>query len=154
MSPLVECWDTLVNANFNQETLEMGPLVNYSKDRLPPQFHMMFFTNETNEVLFRTDGLPMAVQPDGRTQVDPTTSEPIYSDQPALLAFIKDEKNYRQFITSHMNAIYRKKLVRKDFLLYPGSSTQDRSIIQSLRDYVFDQNTIKLKIFYSRSRSL
>lgn len=154
MSPLDEFLDTLVNANFNQVTLEMGPLVNYSKDRLPPQFHMMFFTNETNEVLFRTDGLPMAVQPDGRTQVDPTTSEPIYSDQPALLAFIKDEKNYRQFITSHMNAIYRKKLVRKDFLLYPGSSTQDRSIIQSLRDYVFDQNTIKLKIFYSRSRSL
>ncbi|WP_241126335.1 DUF4270 domain-containing protein [Cognataquiflexum nitidum] len=156
MSPLDEFLDTLVNANFNQVTLEMGPLVNYSPNRLPPQFHMMFFTNETNEVLFRTDGLPMAVQPDGRLQVDPITSEPSFSqtDLPALLTFVKDEKNYKQFITSHMNAVYRKKMVRRDFLLYPGVSTQDRSIIQSLRDYVIDQNTIKLKIFYSRSRSL
>ncbi len=156
MSPLDEFLDTLVNANFNQVTLEMGPVLNYSPNRLPPQFHIMFFTNETNEVLFRTDGRPMAVQPEGRIQVDPTTSEPIFSegDQPSLLFFAKDEKNYKQFITSHINAVYRKKMVRRDFLLYPGVSTQDRSFIQSLKDYVIDQNTIKLKIFYSRSRSL
>lgn len=154
MSPLDEFLDTLVNANFNQVTLEMGPVINYSPNRLPPQFHIMFFTNETNEVLFRTDGLPMAVQPDGRVQVDPNTSEPIYSDQPALLSFVKNEKTYKQFITSHINALYRKKMVRRDFLLYPAVSTQDRNFIQSLEDYVVDQNTIKLKIFYSRSRSL
>jgi hypothetical protein len=154
MSPLDEFLDTLVNANFNQVTLEMGPLVNYSPNRLPPQFHIMFFTNETNEVLFRTDGLPMAVQPDGRTQVDPVTSEPIFSDQPALFAFNSSEKFYRQLITSHVNAVYRKKMARRDFLLYPAVSTQDRNFIQSLKDYVVDQNTIKLKIFYSRSRSL
>jgi hypothetical protein len=154
MSPLDEFLDTLENANFNQVTLEMGPVVNFSADRLPPQFHIMFFTNETNEVLFRTDGLPMAVQPEGRVQVDPVTSEPIYSDQPALLAFINNEKFYRQFITSHVNALYRKKMPRRDFLLYPAVSTQDRNFIQSLKDYVIDQNTIKMKIFYSRSRSL
>jgi hypothetical protein len=154
MSPLDEFLDTLENANFNQVTLEMGPVVNFSANRLPPQFHIMFFTNETNEVLFRTDGLPMAVQPEGRVQVDPVTSEPIYSDQPALFAFINSEKFYRQFITSHVNAVYRKKMPRRDFLLYPAVSTQDRNFIQSLKDYVIDQNTIKMKIFYSRSRSL
>ena len=153
MSPLDAFLDTLENVTFNQVRLEMGPLVNNKTTNRPPQFQIMYFSNETNRILLRTDGFPMAVQPDGRQQVDPEKGEPLYTEQPALLSHSIETNSFGQLITSHVNAIYRKKIQRRDLLLYPGTPGNDE-FRQSLREYVVDQNTIKLKIFYSKARAL
>ncbi|SMD42899.1 protein of unknown function [Aquiflexum balticum DSM 16537] len=160
MSPLDAFLDTLENVTFNQVRLEMGPLVSNKVTNLPPQSQIMYFTNETNRILFRTDNNPMAVQQDGTPQVDPDRGEPIYLPQNiALLFHLKESNTLAQLITSHVNAIYRKKVQRRDFLLYPGAPPRpgffgNDDFRESLREYVVDQNTIKLKIFYSKVRSL
>ncbi len=155
MSPLDAFLDTLENVTFNQVLLEMGPLVNNKVTNLPPLQQIMYFTNETNQILLRTDRLPMAVQPDGRPQVDLEKGEPFFTEQqqPALFSHSREENTFSQFITSHVNAIYRKKIQRRDLLLYPGALGSD-DFRQSLQEYVVDQNTIKLKIFFSKTRSL
>ena len=153
MDPLDEFLDTLVNVTFNQVILEFGPLVSDTSANYPPQFLKMFFTNETNQILVRKDGLPMMVQQDGAQQVDLVTGEPAYSERPAILAHLRDENMYRQFLTSHLNAVYRKQIERRDFLLFPGTATTD-DFANSLREYQVDQSKIKLRIFYSKGRTL
>jgi hypothetical protein len=152
MSPLDAFLDTLQNVTFNQVILELGPLERNVVTNRPPQFHMMLLTNETNRALLRNDGRIMAVQPDGRPQVDPNTGEPIYSDSPALLAHDREKNIYRQSLTSHVNAIYRNNLQRRDFLLYPlvGGIDEYR---QSLRDFVINPQSPVLKIYYSKTRA-
>lgn len=152
-SALDQFLDTLENVTFNQVILEMGPLVSDTSANYPPQFLKMYLTNETNQILFRKDGLPMLVQQDGVPQVDGITGEPAYSDRPAILAHLRDDNLYTQFLTSHMNALYRKKIERRDFLLFPGAAQTD-DFANSLREYQVDQSKIKFKIFYSKGRSL
>jgi hypothetical protein len=95
----------------------------------------------------------MMVQQDGTQQVDLVTGEPAYSDRPAILAHLRDENVYRQFLTSHMNAVYREQIPRRDFLLFPGTAQTD-DFANSLREYQVDQSKIKLRIFYSKGRTL
>lgn len=152
MSPLDAFLDTLQNITFNQVALELGPLKRNIATNRPPQFLQMFFTNETNRVLLRDDGRVMAVQPDGRLQVDPVTKEPIFTDAPALLAHDREKNVYRQFLTSHVNAIYRGSIQRRDFLLYPLVSGSDE-YRQSLREFVLDSRSPVLKIYYSKTKA-
>jgi hypothetical protein len=158
LSPLDDFLDTLSNINFNQVTLEMGPLKDYSAPESPVTL-IPYFTNETNRLLFRKDGFPMIVQPDGGPQVDVETNEPSFTYNAAHFTLNNEIKSYSQFLTSHVNAVYRKKLNRTDFLLIPGfvnrqSQTISQDFRSNLKEYVVGQNNIKLKIFYSRSRSL
>lgn len=150
-SPLEEFLDTLQNAILNRVELEVGPLERNLPTRRAPDRLLMFMTNETNRFLFRTDGQPILVQQDGIPQVDPETGEPLFTQQPANLILVRESNTYNQFITSHVNAVYRRNIPRRDFILYPASSLNDRSFVQSLRDYTLDQDKIKLKIFYSRN---
>ncbi|EOZ92218.1 hypothetical protein A33Q_4311 [Indibacter alkaliphilus LW1] len=151
MSPLDDFLDTIQNVTFNQAILELGPILNVTDTRRPPQLHTMYFTNETNRVLLRDDGRPMAVHPDNFPQIDQETGEPIFSETPAYLAFNSETNKYRQTITSHINAIYRRQIERRDFLLYPIVSNNDE-YRQSLRSYVFNSNEVKIRIFYSTAR--
>ncbi|WP_293015936.1 DUF4270 family protein [Mongoliibacter sp.] len=153
MSPLDAFLDTLENVTFNRASLEVGPVLNATDTRRPPQLHTMYFTNETNRVLLRNDGRPMAVHPDNFPQVDPETDEPIWSETPAYLAFDAESQIYTQMITSHINALYRRKFQRRDFLLYPIVGNND-DYRQSLRSYIFNSNDVKLKIYYSTTRVL
>ncbi|WP_373523118.1 DUF4270 family protein [Aquiflexum sp.] len=159
MSPLDAFLDTLENVTFNQVRLEMGPLQNEYLTNRPPRSQIMYFTNETNKILLRTDGFPMAVQSDGRPQVDLERGEPLYTENPSYLNHNPETNIIGQLITSHVNAIYRKKIQRRDLLLYPASPGPPSNPVvddfrQSLNEFVVDQNTIKLKIFFSRARSL
>lgn len=151
MSALDAFLDTLENVTFNQVTLEMGPLERNVATNRPPQFLQMFFTNETNRVLLGDLGA-FAVQSDGRPQFDPATGDPFVGDAPALLAHNRENNIYRQTITSHVNAIYRGNLQRRDFILYPlvGGTDEYR---QSLREFVLDSRSPVLKIFYSKARA-
>ncbi|MCL6261106.1 DUF4270 domain-containing protein [Aquiflexum sp. TKW24L] len=158
LSPLDIFLDTLSNVNFNQVTLEMGPLVDFSLIESPLTL-IPYFTNESNRILLRKDDFPMIVQPDGGPQVDPVTSEPAFTYSAAHLFLTNTQNSYSQQLTSHINAVYRKKIKRTDYLLIPGFvNRQTQTITQdfriNLKEYVVRQNTIKLKIFYSRSRSL
>jgi len=151
MSPLQAFLDTLQNVTFNQVTLELGPMERNITTNRPPQFLQMFFTNETNRVLLGTGGA-LAVQSDGRPQFDPATGEPFVGEAPALLAHDRERNVYRQTITSHVNAIYRGNLQRRDFILYPlvGGTDEYR---QSLREFVLDSRSPVLKIYYSKARA-
>jgi hypothetical protein len=151
-SPLVAFLDTLVNVTFNQVILEMGPLERNVATNKPPQFLQMFFTNETNRVLLGDMGV-LAVQMDGRPQFDPQTGDPIVSESPALLAHDQEKNIYEQTITSHVNAVYRGNIERRDFILYPLVSGSDEHR-QSLREFVFDTRSPVLKIFYSKTSGL
>jgi hypothetical protein len=161
LSPIDLFLDTLTNVNFNQVTLEMGPLVDYSVKETP--FTLIpYFTNETNLQLYRTDlnpPFPLIVQPDGSPQVEPQTGKPVAAFAAAHLSLSTNLKSYNQLLTSHINAVYRKKLNRTDFLLIPGfvngqSQTISVDYKANLKEYIVRQNSMKLKIFYSRSRSL
>jgi len=161
LSPIDIFLDTLSNVNFNQVTLELGPLVNFSINESPITL-IPYFTNETNLRLSRTDidpPFPLFVQQDGSVQVDIATSDPVAAFGAAHLFLTNNLKSYNQLLTSHINAVYRKKLKRTDFLLIPGFvNGQSRTISidykANLKEYVVRQNNIKLKIFYSRGRSL
>ncbi|WP_291777088.1 hypothetical protein [Cecembia sp.] len=151
MSPLESFLDTLENVTFNQVTIEMGPLERNVTTNRPPQFLQMFFTNETNRVLLGANGA-LAVQSDGRPQFDPNTGNPIVGDAPALLAHNRERNVYSQFITSHVNAVYRGNLQRRDFIVYPLVAGRDEHR-QSLREFVIDSKSPVLKIFYSKTRA-
>lgn len=153
MSPLDAFLDTLQNVTFNQVILELGPLERNIATNRPPQSLQMFFTNETNRVLLRKDGRMMTVQPDGRPQVDPTTGEPLSSEPPAFLNHDREKNIYRQFLTSHVNAIYRGSLERRDFILYPIIIGMSDEYKQSLREFVIDSRSPVLKIYYSKTRA-
>lgn len=144
--------DTLQNVTFNRVILEMGPLQKNRPTHRPFDTSIMYFTNETNRILRRSDGRQLFVQPDNRPQFDPETGEPA-SDTPALLFHDRENNIMLQSLTAHVNAIYRGRLQRRDFLLYPGQAGAD-DFTFSMKENVWDKNTIKLKIFYSRTRVL
>lgn len=151
MSPLQNFLDTLENITFNQVTIEMGPLERNIATNRPPQFLQMFFTNETNRVLLGENGA-LAVQSDGRPQFDPNTGNPIVGEAPALLAHNRERNVYSQFITSHVNAVYRGNIQRRDFIVYPLVGGRDEHR-QSLREFIIDSRSPVLKIYYSKTRA-
>jgi hypothetical protein len=161
-APLQAFLDTLSNVTFNQVILKTGPLETNIASYLPIRTQVMFFTNQTNNVLFRNDGSWLAVQPDNAPHFDPITNEPAFSRNPSLLLHDTDKNIFNQSITGHVNAIYRKRIPRHDLLLYPASINSqspaiDQIIMQdmkgSLRQYVYNGNSTVLQIYYSRTRN-
>jgi hypothetical protein len=144
--------DTLQNVTFNRVILEMGPLEQNRATHRPFLSSIMYFTNETNRILRRSDGRQLFVQPDNRPQFDPTTDEPA-ADTPSLLFHNTETNLMSQSLTAHVNAIYRKRIPRRDLLVYPGQAGID-DFNFSMRENIWPTNSIKLKIFYSRTRAL
>ncbi|UJP67002.1 DUF4270 family protein [Mongoliitalea daihaiensis] len=144
--------DTLDNVTFNRVILEMGPMEENRPTHRPFDRNIMYFTNETNRILRRSDGRQLFVSPDNRPQFDPETGEPA-SDVPSLLFHDRETNLLNQSLTAHVNAIYRRRIQRRDLLLYPGQTGSD-DFTFSMKENVWDKNTIKLKIFYSRTRVL
>ncbi len=158
MEPLRTFLDTAQNINFNQATLEMGPTENFPDSKLPPSNLIMYFADENNEIKTRAaDGALLSVQRETAPQVA-TDSEGNYI--PAVspggssaLLFDSEKFIYQQQITSYINTIYRfDELDRTDLLLYPRtpSSPAVNDLVRSLREYIVNQNSIALKIYYSK----
>jgi hypothetical protein len=155
-SPIDEFLDTLTNVTFNEILFEVGPIENRDSTNLPPTFMVMYFTNETNQVLNRSDGAPLAVQADGQPQQAREENGNLVPavESPAILAYSSATGIYRQRITSYMNAVYRSDLQRNDLLLYPNSpASSGDDFKKSLREYIVNKNNIKLKIYYSKIRA-
>ncbi|SIS62232.1 DUF4270 family protein [Belliella pelovolcani] len=155
-SPIDAFLDTLQNVTFNDIELEIGPLKSNIATNRPPTSMIMFFASENNTILTGPEGQEFSVQQEGRPQLvtengvaRPATSAPTY------LAYSSNSNLYRQKITSYMNAVYRLGLQRNDFLLYPATPQPGSGDIfkRSFREFVVDQNDIKLKIYYSKIRA-
>ncbi|MBW3467723.1 hypothetical protein EGN73_07820 [Arthrospiribacter ruber] len=160
-SPLQEFLDTLQSVTFNQVTLEIGPLIGNVDSKRPPQFLEMAYTNEFNRLVYSDNGLLLSVQPDNGIQFDPNTGNPFAnaSQQPALLTYFSDEKNYRQTLTTHVAAIKRGSLQRQDLLLWSSYRTVVQGNVaindehrRNLQSFIFNSNDVKLRIYYSTTR--
>jgi len=163
MQPLSGFLDTLENVVFNQATLELGPVENFPDGKLPPQNLIAYFTDESNKILTREeDGALYSIQSNIAVQV--VTDE----DGNPLPAVSTSGTNYWLFnsekfiyqpstpLTSYVDALYRTDVMRTDLLLYPRTPNSNSSppysndFVRSLREYIVNQNSIKLKIYYSK----
>ncbi len=154
-SPLDAFLDTLSDVTFNQVVLDLGEIESQAETQKPPIGITMYFTDARNEILETSTGVRLSVQADGASQIfvgedgvaTPSTANP------TALIYDSEDNIYSQFITSHVNALYRGQLTRRDWLLYadlPASNGDDFK--RSLRQFVVDKNKIKIKVIYSRSR--
>lgn len=154
-SPFDTFLDTLSGVTFNQVLLELGELEPQAETQLSPSNLAMYFVNSRNEILTTSTEIPYSVQADGFAQVltdangdnTPTTSTPTF------LSYDPETRMYGQLITSHVNALFRDQLTRRDWFLYPDSPVvAGDDFTKSLRQFVVDKNKIKVKVIYSRSR--
>ncbi|GGF33612.1 hypothetical protein GCM10011339_22260 [Echinicola rosea] len=169
MEPLSNFLDTVDNVIFNRATLEMGPVENFPDSKMPIQGLIQYFTDDTNKILRREeDGAPYSVQ---QGTVPQTTTDENGNAVPAItsggtnpLAFNTEEFTYvpansQSGIVDYVDALYRTDVMRTDLLLYPARvSISGRTIstssdfTRSLREYIINQNSIVLKIYYSKLR--
>ncbi len=155
-SPIDAFLDTLVNVTFNDIEIVIGPLVNNSPTNRPPNSMLMYFTDENNRILTNDIGSQITVQQEGRPQV--VTEEGVArpaTSSPGFLFHNNNTNLYRQRMTSYMNAVYRLGLQRTDLLLYPTSNQPGGGdpFKRSFREFIVDQDNIKLKIYYSKIRA-
>ncbi|UZD21324.1 DUF4270 domain-containing protein [Algoriphagus halophytocola] len=158
-SPLDSFLDTLSGITFNQVSLEVGAIESYEEGDYPPSAFSVYFTDESNEFLENEDGAYLLVQGDGQPQVimDEEGNMVPNVSSPVSVRIDPDTGIYGQLITSHINAIFRGDLVRKDWLLYGGYVYSKNSIggdafRRSLRQFVVDKNKIKVRAVYSKIR--
>ncbi|MDN3204208.1 DUF4270 family protein [Algoriphagus sp. C2-7] len=154
-SPIDEFLDTLPGVSFQQANFELGEIDEFPEGQNPLANMVVYFTDETNTILTRTlDGQPLSVQQDGQPQVvvdEDGNLEPATS-APAVFTYFDSDDRYRVQITSHVNAIYREQLLRKDWLLYGNSpDTGGDDFKRSFRQFVLDNDKIRLRIIYSKA---
>ncbi|MHA7129476.1 DUF4270 family protein [Algoriphagus namhaensis] len=153
-SPFDAFLDTLQGITFNQINFELGEIDEVPEGQNPLASMIMYMTNETNSILTReSDGQPLSVQQDGQPQIafDEEGNEQPSIIAPAVLSYNQVEKKYVVQITSYTNAVYRKQLMRKDWLLYgdtPGAGGD--AFKRSLRQFVLDKSKIKVRVIYSQ----
>ncbi|KEO72095.1 hypothetical protein EL17_19485 [Anditalea andensis] len=164
-APLQSFMDTLQNVVFNQVILEMGPVEALSEGFMPFDFLYMFYSiNNTG----------MFSNPDyRRVERDPRQGQ--VNPEPARLSYLEDTRLYRQSITSYTNNLYRSGQENYNLIIHPDDpdlpvevnlnissvqtvdtrrlTSQQRPNLdykESLRQLIVDQNTIKLKLYYSK----
>jgi hypothetical protein len=155
-SPFDAFLDTLSGVTFNQVALELGEIEQQAETQNVPATMAIYFTNLNNEILTSSTGIPLSVQSDGFPQVttDENGENIPSTNSPAALVYDSESRIYSQLITSHVNALFRGQLTRKDWLIYGGFSSNAGTDVfkKSLDQFVVDQNKIKVKVIYSRSR--
>ena len=160
--PISDFLDTLENVTFNQFSLELGPLENFPETKQPIRNIVLYFADENNNRLQRADGKLVSVQAEGQAQVEGKDANGHVvpaADLPTSLFFNSEKFTYTQQLNSYVNALFRQGLERTNLILYPRShngavaspvATTDDEFRHSLREYIVNKNTIKLKIYYSK----
>jgi hypothetical protein len=157
-SPLDEFLDSLKGITFNQAELIIGGIETVPVGQNPIPWFTMYLVDNKNEIISRSsDKQPLTVQRDGQPQVDFDSNG---KEQPAILApavafYNADKRQYVMPISSHLNALYRGKIQRKDWMLYGDSPLQDSpgdDFKRSFRQFIVDKNNIKIKVIYSKTR--
>lgn len=157
-SPLDGFLDSLSGVTFNQADLVIGEIEPLSEGQTPLPWLTAYFTDNSNEVISRpSDSQPLTVQADGQPQVDfdaDGNEQPAFI-APAVASYDTEKKIYLMPITSHLNALLREKIVRKDWLLYADTPYQDSpgdDFKRSFRQLLVDKTKIKVKVIYSKTR--
>lgn len=147
-SPFDAFLDTLSGVIFNQVSLELGEIEPKAETEQVPANITIYFTDSSNEILITSEGTPLTVQSDGYPQViiNENGDETPNTSYPAALSYDAEARGYSELITSHVNAIFRGNLTRKDWLLYNSDSKK------SLSQFIVNNNKIMVKVIYSRSR--
>jgi len=157
-SPLDAFLDSLTGVTFNQADLIIGAIEPISKGQTPLPWLTAYFTDNTNEVISRpSDSQPLTVQADGQPQfeLDADGNEQPSFIAPAVAAYDSEKKIYFMPITSHLNALLRQKIVRKDWLLYadtPYQNSPGDDFKRSFRQFLVNKSKIKVKVIYSKTR--
>ena len=160
--PISDFLDTLDNVTFNQFSLEMGPLENFVETKQPIRNIVMYFADDNNSRLSRADGKLLSIQAEGQAQIegkDANGNVIPAASRPTSLLFNSEKFIYTQQLNSYVNALFRHDLMRTDLILYPRSAsetvaspvaTTDDEFRHSLKEFVVNKNTIKLKVYYSK----
>lgn len=157
-SPLDAFLDSLSGISFNQAEFVVGDIESGPVGQNPLPWFLAYFVDSNNEVINRSsDGQPLTVQEDGQPQFDLDANgkeQPAFAT-PALARFNSDKREFAMPIASHLNALYRNRIERKDWSLYADSPFQNSpgdDFKRSFRQIVVDKNKIKIKVIYSRMR--
>lgn len=157
-SPLDAFLDSLGGITFNQAELIIGAIETIPQGQTPLPWFVAYLADKNNQFISRSsDKQPLTVQRDGQPQFDFDANG---KEQPAFLApavglYNVEKKQYVMSISSHLNALYRNKIQRQDWILYGDSPLQDSpgdDFKRSFRQFVVNKNNIKIKVIYSKTR--
>jgi hypothetical protein len=150
-----EFLDTLSGVIFKQVVFELGEIESVPEGQNPPSSFVAYFTDDTNEILTRSDGQPITVQRDGLPQTEEDESGQILPsfNAPAIARYNQNENIYRLGITSYLNAVFRGEILNRDWLLYGNSpETTGDDFKRSFRQFKVRDNNIKVRVIYSKIR--
>ncbi|WP_211226755.1 DUF4270 family protein [Algoriphagus vanfongensis] len=154
-SPIDPFLDTLSGVVFKQAELKIENYESVPEGQASPSFFVAYFTDFSNDFLTRSDGQPLTVQRDGQPQVvemEDGTEEPAVS-VPAVGVINTEDEEYSMAITSHLNALFKNEITRKDWILYANTpSTTGDDFKKSLRQMKVSKGNIKVRAIYSKLR--
>jgi len=154
-SPFDPFLDTLDGVTFNQVNFEIGKIEAQSETQNPISSMVVYFTDDSNGILTRSDGRPLTLQTDGQPQIelDADGNEQPAVNAPAILSFNENTDTYVTQISTYMGALYRNEITRRDWLLYGNSpQTSGDDFKRSFREFLVNQENIKVKVIYSKIR--
>lgn len=122
---------------INSAQVSIGPVNDFPVGLTPPSVLFLALTDDENTVI-RDGATFRTMQRDG--------ASPIGSNAPVQLTYDAETKTYSASITSFVNNYYSESFRRNSYFVYP------QGINNSLNQFIFDPNNIKIKVFYSRLR--
>ena len=156
-SPLDAFLDTIKGVVFNQVTLQMGPIEEPVKGQTPISGMVMKFIDSKNEVLLSSiNQAELHLQGDGQVQViedaKGTKVPNNFFPSSAIIGYETTSKLQRAGISSYMNALYKKELQRKDWLLYAITPNTGDDLKRSLRQFKVNKDKVVITVIYSKTK--
>ena len=156
-SPLDAFLDTIKGVVFNQVTLQMGPIEEPVKGQTPISGMVMKFIDSKNQVLLSSiNQAELHVQGDGQVQViedEKGNKVPNnFFPSSALINYETTSKLQRAGISSNMNALYKKELQRKDWLIYAITPNTGDDFKRSLRQFKVNKDKVVITVIYSKTK--
>jgi hypothetical protein len=156
-SPLDAFLDTIKGVVFNQVTLQLGPIEDPAKGQTPISGMVMKFIDSKNRVLLSSiNKAELHLQGDGQVQViedEKGNKVPNnFFPSSALVNYESAAKLQRAGISSYMNALYKKELQRKDWLLYAITPNTGDDFKRSLRQFKVNKDKVVITVIYSKTK--
>lgn len=156
-SPLDAFLDTIKGVVFNQVTLQMGPIEESAEGQTPISGMVMKFIDSKNEVLLSSiNQAELHVQGDGQVQViedEKGNKVPNnFFPSSAIINYESAANLQRAGISSYMNALYKKELQRKDWLLYAITPNTGDDLKRSLRQFKVNKDKVVITVIYSKTK--
>ncbi|WP_373395581.1 DUF4270 family protein [Algoriphagus halophilus] len=158
-SPLDSFLDTISGVTFNQVLLTFGEIEEFPEGQTPPSSLAMYYTDANNNFLQSKNTVYLTVQADGQSQVYTNEDGDVVPNvtAPASVRFDSETNTYSELITSHVNAVFRGQLTRRDWLIYGGYISSPVGINndpfrESLRQFKVGSDKVKVQVIYSKIR--